>query len=228
MNAFKTTVFDCLSSTQDYLRARPDDKDVCVIAKRQKSGKGTKGRSFSSEKGGVYLSFRKTYANLQAKDAFQVMASAAVAVCKTVESYGVTPKIKWANDVFVNGKKICGILIENRLSGGFVESALVGVGLNVNNALPTELQDTAITLSALVGETPVEEVTERLLSYLCAPFDFTDYENRLGFVGEEVGLFFDGSTQKAIFLGVDRRGNLRAQIDGEEKTFSAVELRITK
>ena len=228
MNGVTTVLFDCLDSTQDYLRARPDEKEVCVLAKRQESGKGTKGRSFSSETGGVYLSLRKTYDGLQAKDAFQVMAAAAVAVCKTLESYGVDPKIKWANDVFLHGKKICGILIENRLSGGLLESALIGVGLNVNNILPAELQDTAITLAECIGETPVEEVAGRLLSYLYAPFDFADYEKRLGFVGEEVGLCFDGKTEKATFLGVDKRGNLRVRINGKETVFSSVEVRIRK
>ena len=228
MNAVKTTVFDVLPSTQDYLRALGGDEDFCVVAKAQEKGRGTKNRTFSSERGGVYLSLRKRFDGLQAKDAFFVMSSVAVAVCKTLESYGVTPKIKWANDVFVEDKKICGILIENRLSGGFVKSALIGVGLNVNNPLPEELQDTAITLKSLVGERSTDEVTERLLQYLYAPFSFAEYESRLGFVGEEVELSFGEESKTAVFLGVDKTGNLRAQIGGERKTFSAVEVRLRK
>ena len=56
------------------------------------------------------------------------------------------PKIKWANDVFVANKKICGILIENIFSGNKISSSLIGVGLNVNNDLPEELNEIATTM----------------------------------------------------------------------------------
>ncbi len=87
----KVKKYGCISSTQEYAE------------KMKPYGKGTKGRSFSSEKGGVYLSVLRFYENLPAKDAFLIMAGTCAAVCKTLESGGLQPKIKWPNDVFVGG-----------------------------------------------------------------------------------------------------------------------------
>lgn len=70
------------------------------------------------------------------------MANASVAVCRTLENYGLTAEIKWPNDVYVQGKKICGILIENVFSGDRISSSVVGIGVNVNNSLPEELKNT--------------------------------------------------------------------------------------
>lgn len=92
-------------------------EDLVVTAVRQTGGMGTKGRSFASEAGGVYLTRLTFYKNFPASDAFKIMAGASVAVCRTVEKFGLVPCIKWPNDVYVADKKICGILIENTFSG---------------------------------------------------------------------------------------------------------------
>ena len=144
---WKIEYFTEIDSTNEYAKTkRAARQNRIAVAESQSGGKGTKGRSFSSGKGGVYLSMLTFYKEFPAKNAFQIMASTAVAVAKTLEAFGLKPVIKWANDIFVDGKKICGILIENTFSGAYVDNAVIGVGLNVSNELPAELNDIAITM----------------------------------------------------------------------------------
>ena len=103
-NTPKRVHFERIASTQDYAKEqRANKQDLIVTADVQTGGKGTKGRSFESGKGGVYLSKLSFYQNFPAQDAFQIMAGAASAVCETLQGLGLAPVIKWPNDIFVNG-----------------------------------------------------------------------------------------------------------------------------
>ena len=139
-------------STNEYIkRYLNSGENRIVVAQKQTGGKGTKGRSFLSGEGGVYLSALTFYRDFSAKDAFLIMAHAAVAVCKTAEAFGFSPQIKWANDVYLSGKKLAGILVENALDGGRVKSSVIGIGLNVCNDLG-ELSKIAVSLSEVAGK----------------------------------------------------------------------------
>ncbi len=216
------------SSTNDYAKARMGEKrNIVVTAKRQSKGRGTKGRTFSSETGGVYLSFLRFYEHFPASRAFEIMIGAAVAVCETVASYGVEPQIKWPNDVWVQGKKLCGILIENTLSGRDIAASIVGVGLNVNNELPEELLQTATTLQQEKGAPfSVSEVTERLIAALRQPWGIEDYRKYLGYMGECATLIFGDERIPATLLRVTDEGKLVAEIDGTERELSSAEVSI--
>ena len=164
----KIELLDEVDSTVDYVRRYLNGgEDVIVCAKRQTGGKGTKGRSFLSMEGGVYFTSLRFLSQFPGSDAFHLMQHAAVAVCRTVESYGVKAVIKWPNDVFVNGKKIAGILIENVFSGNSIQSSIVGIGLNVTNDL-SGLEGVAVNLSEAAGRIlAVEEVRDRLIENFC-------------------------------------------------------------
>jgi BirA family biotin operon repressor/biotin-[acetyl-CoA-carboxylase] ligase len=178
-----------------------------------------------SEKGGVYLSKLTFFDNYLAKDAFLIMAGAAVAVCKTLAFFNLRAQIKWANDIFVNGKKICGILIENTFSGKNVASSVVGIGLNVCNRLPKELSLIATSMHAESSKVcSVEEVEERLLANLTETGIENKYETYLGFMGEEVTLILGEERILATLLFVDERGNLVARTAEGEKRFSSAEV----
>jgi len=230
MNGYKIERFNEIDSTNTYIKSkREQQENLIVTAKTQTGGRGTKGRSFSSAQGGVYLSKLDFYQNFPAKDSFLIMARAAVSVCKTLEEFGVQPKIKWANDVFVNKKKICGILIENVFSGNQLSSSVVGVGVNVCNILPSELQEIATSLKEVTGKTydPLQ-VEERLIFHLCEPYNMDEYRKYIGFLGEEVTLIFGEVSKKATLLFVENDGALWVQTqDGKEKFYAAeVSLRI--
>ncbi len=215
-----------VGSTNDYAKARRGEGvPFTVVARRQTGGRGTKGRSFSSEEGGAYLSKLSFYESFPAKDAFQIMIGAAVAVCETVKEYGVTPVIKWPNDIFVNGKKICGILIENTFSGQWIASSVVGIGLNVCNCLPEALREIGTTLKEECGkEVCLEEVIEKLLLELSLPRSVEEYRAYLGYVGERISLLIGDKRVPATLLCVDEQGRLCVEIEGEKAVFSAAEV----
>ena len=222
--------FDCIPSTQDFLREKRAPRENAVaVARSQSGGKGTKGRSFESKEGGLWMSILLFHEGVAAQDGFLMMARSAVAVCKTLESYGLQPKIKWANDVLVGGKKICGVLTENVCKGSFIDSTLFGIGLNINNALGEELQEIATTMRAQSGvEYDLQEVEERLLGYFFAPFAFAEYAERLAFLGKEVVFCVGEETFLATLVGVTERGELLLEKDGQKQRYAYGEISLAK
>lgn len=216
-----------VSSTNDYIRKYlKDGQDIIVCAARQSGGKGTKGRSFSSEIGGVYLTMLKFYEDLPASQAFRVMAHAAVSVCRTVESFGAKPEIKWANDVFVSGRKICGILIENILEESRVRASIVGIGLNVSNDL-SGLEERAISLSQEVQPCPETKIVrDRLIECLEQSYDFKEYRSYIKFLGKNITVFEGGREFQATAREILSDGRLKIEQDGKMRVLSAAEISI--
>jgi BirA family biotin operon repressor/biotin-[acetyl-CoA-carboxylase] ligase len=222
----KIVRFESIDSTSNYAKdLRENGEDVVVWAEMQTGGRGTKGRSFSSGKGGVYLSALRFYENFPASQAFQIMQNAAAAVCETLVSFGITPQIKWPNDIYVNGKKICGILIENTFSGANVSSSVVGIGINVYNALEEELADIATTMLQETGKRfSVEKVGETLIEKLFEKDIYKRYVSYVGWLGQEVSLLVGENVVRAKLISVDEQGNLHAETDGEVRRYAAAEI----
>lgn len=224
----KIEILDEVDSTNSYIRRYlSSGEDRIVVAKRQTGGKGTKGRSFLSNEGGVYLSALRFFSRFPARDAFRIMQHAAVAVCRTVESYGVKAQIKWSNDVLVNGKKIAGILIENGFSGSNLVNSVVGIGLNVQNDLG-ELSDIAVNLNDAAGrELPFGEVRDRLIRNFCD----TDWVQSEKIYRERVLLGKITVTEREnSYLATARRvlddGRLEIECEGEVRALSAAEISV--
>lgn len=227
-NGIQRICFAEIPSTNDYAKQkRAEKKPLIVTALSQSKGRGTKGRSFVSNQGGVYLSLLRFYEDFSAKEGFKIMASTAAAVCKTLRHFGLNPVIKWANDVFVDDKKICGILIENTFSGEFVHSSVVGVGLNVNGVFDGELKEIATSMQACAGKSfSVAEVTEKLIEELLNGAKMQEYLTYIGYMGREVTLILGEEKVRAKLLSVDEEGGLWAEIDGEEKRLTSAEVSI--
>lgn len=201
-------------------------ESVIVCAERQTCGRGTKGRSFLSEQGGVYLSALTFYRDLPASRAFEIMAHAAVAVCKTAEDLGLSPEIKWANDVLLGGRKLAGILTENILSENRVKASVVGIGLNVNNDV-SPLGGVACSLSEY-GNFSVPAVRDRLIFHYTEESSFGEYLSRLKFLGERIVIEQNGKTFPAIARAVREDGRLEADCGGKICLFSAAEIKLRR
>lgn len=231
---YKRERFQSLPSTNDYLKNKraemlageiPVRENYIVVAEEQTGGRGTKGREFLSAKGGVYLSALTFYEDLKAKDAFTLMANAAVAVCETLRYYGLNPVIKWANDIYVNDKKICGILIENVFSGDYVASSVVGIGLNVINPLDVSIKDIATSMRRVTGEDyDVEEVESRLISELLIKRTMQEYLSYVGYMGRTVALLIGDEQVRGKLVSVDEEGGLIVSIDGEQRRLTSAEV----
>ena len=227
-NRYEVYHFSSIASTNDFAKTLiPTRQNAIIYADEQFGGRGTKGRSFSSNKGGVYATKLNFYQNYHTKNAFEIMAKTAVAVCKTLEDYGLTACIKWPNDVYVSDKKICGILIENAFSGNQISYSIVGVGLNVCNHLPAELSEIAATMSSFMPVSPsVDEVRQTLFTHWEADFSMQDYLSRVGYLGQECTLLAGEQSHRAVLLSVDEEGGLHAMVGGEEKRFTSAEISI--
>lgn len=212
----KTTIFDTLPSTNDYCETREFGEDTTIIAREQTGGKGTKGRSFSSPRGGVYLSLVRYYP-CKAENSFSLMIASCMAVVKTLELYGVRADVKWPNDVFLNGKKICGILIKNSFEGENVKKSITGIGVNVNNDIPKDLADIAINLKSVVGEVDIDEFYKRLIENLYADYSVDEYRLRNIVLGKEITVIKNGESRKAVAEDVAADGSL--VLKGGERLF---------
>lgn len=196
-------------STNEYLKRLNGEEDTIVTALRQTAGKGTKGRSFSSADGGLYLSVMRFYESFPAANAFEIMINSCVAVCKTVEGFGIKPVIRWANDVLVNGRKICGTLIENTFAGANIRRSIVGMGINVNNELPPELRQIAVSMCEILGKRiSLQTVKQALIANLQKSFTINDYKKYIDWFGKEVALHTDKESYTATALDVTADGRL--------------------
>lgn len=209
-------IFDTLPSTNDYCETREFGEDTAIIAREQTGGKGTKGRSFSSPRGGVYLSLVRYYP-CKAENSFSLMIASCMAVVKTLELYGVSAGVKWPNDVFLNGKKICGILIKNSFEGENVKKSITGIGVNVNNDIPKDLADIAINLKSVVGEVDLAEFYKRLIGNLYADYSVDEYRSRNIVLGKEITVIKNGESRKAVAEDVAADGSL--VLKGGERLF---------
>lgn len=212
----KTTIFDTLPSTNDYCETHEFGEDTAIIAREQTGGKGTKGRSFSSPRGGVYLSLVRYYP-CKAENSFSLMIASCMAVVKTLELYGVSAGVKWPNDVFLNGKKICGILIKNSFEGENVKKSITGIGVNVNNDIHKDLADIAINLKSVVGEVDIDEFYKRLIENLYADYSVDEYRSRNIVLGKEITVIKNGESRKAVAEDIAADGSLI--LKGGERLF---------
>lgn len=151
---------DCIDSTNAELRRNIDSIDnLSVLAtKEQTAGRGQgchtwyaspgKNLTFSimlkSEMGSVFA--------ICASDALLLTCVASLSVRAYLADKGISARIKWPNDIWVEDKKICGMLIENRLDGSHIKESIIGIGLNINETHWPEELPNPISLSELSHE----------------------------------------------------------------------------
>ena len=188
--------------------------EMVVVADYQTAGKGCGSNSWEAERGqNLLFSVMIHPKSLQAKNQFIITQVISVALCKTLEKYVEQATIKWPNDIYVGDKKICGVLIENRLQGRMIKDTIIGIGLNVNQ---TEFKSDApnpVSLKQLIGkDTDREEVLntfiEQLNETVKSATIIADYKARL-YRREGKHLFMTKNTTfKASIVDVKDDGRL--------------------
>lgn len=134
-----------VDSTNSFLMNSPQLNGTVVLAERQTSGRGKQGAAWESPEGGLWFSFiiRK-----KIKKPYFMVPLVSVAVTDVLERNGIASSIKWPNDILIDGRKVCGILIENDYS---VSKLVTGIGINVNNEIPAELKGSAVSVKEAIG-----------------------------------------------------------------------------
>ncbi len=175
-----------------------------VIAEEQHSGRGRMGKSFSSPKGGLYMSVILR-PKLQMQDMMAVTACTASAVCLALLDLGILPSIKWVNDLFLNGRKICGILCEGsfQMENGLLDYLVAGIGINLHPIHSPELQnivtdivtETGICLTRVETAAAVLYHLESLLQTLSDRTFMEIYRKHSCTLGQRVQVILDGQPE---------------------------------
>lgn len=213
---------DVVDSTSRYLRDEADNlwvdgKDfVAVTATHQTAGRGQRGNAWQSQSGkNLLLSILlRPGCALEVSGQFLLSQAVALSIHSAMECYGVETRLKWPNDVYAGNRKLGGILVELDYSGAFVEQAIVGIGLNVNQAEFPPMDRVPVSMKMLLGrDIPVEDV---LHDVLCL---FNRYYNELRWGSKET----ISSEYRELLLGlgeqrefIDSAGSFTATIEGVE------------
>lgn len=147
--------------------------NLALIAGIQTQGRGRYGRRWSSPRGGLWFSLLHDLKIDPSLLPFVGLAMA-ISVVECLKDFGIEAKIKWPNDVIVNDRKICGILIDSKILKNKTSHIIAGVGINVNfssNILPVELKDKTITLFDILGYkidliSLLDALTEKYYAYM--------------------------------------------------------------
>ena len=150
-----------------------------VTAREQTGGKGTNGRSFFSPgKTGFYMSV--ILRNVKQDRLLDVTPMAAVAVSRTLDKiFGVKTRIKWVNDVYLDGKKVCGILTKAQSKNGKTDFIVVGIGINLfapEGGFPDDIKNTAGFVSRKCDEALRQKTIEEIAALLCSYAERLDDE----------------------------------------------------
>lgn len=194
-----------------------------VVADYQTQGRGRFQRRWITQPGAALafsLILRPTPNEMPYLGRFSPLG--AVAVCQALtECLGLTPEIKWPNDILLNGDKVAGILVENSWRGDALLAVVIGIGLNVNSAAvpnASELMFPATSLESVMG-LPVErwpllhDILASLLNWrdrLTSPEFHQTWEKRLAYKSQWVRISGSlGPDQFGQVIGIDPDGSLR-------------------
>ena len=235
-------VYDEIDSTNTEAKRRLYSSDVkdftVIVSDMQKGGRGRTGKSFASPKGsGVYFSII-----LHPKDFYDfsyfdlTTVKAAVAVAEGIkEATGKEAEIKWVNDLFINGRKICGILSE--LDADFesrsVKSVIVGIGINVNEPKDDSFKD----LKDIAGYIGTDVIRNEILSSILNAFyennyvkkdkEIIEYYKKHSLViGKDLTFELNGKKYTAKGFDINDKGNLIVDTGEKKITLSSGEVSI--
>ena len=235
-------VLEKTTSTNTIIRQRADKspEGLVVVAEEQSEGRGRLGRSFFSPGGtGLYISLLLR-PEIEPSEAVMITTAAAVAVCEALEKVGAdTPQIKWVNDVFVKGKKVCGILTEASFNpeSRKLQYAVLGVGINMyepEGGFPDEIKNIAGSVFSETRENLRDMVTAYFLNsfmeyyYKLSQKEFLKkYTERCFVLGKEINVICGDCVRGAKALSLDESLGLNVEYDnGEKAVLSSGEISI--
>jgi BirA family biotin operon repressor/biotin-[acetyl-CoA-carboxylase] ligase len=231
-------VFKTVSSTNTVLKNAAEageSEGKVIIAEEQTGGRGRMGREFYSPPDtGIYMSIllRPT---VTAMESLFITTAAAVAVARAIETVaGCTASIKWVNDIYCYGKKVCGILTEGALDleNGKLKYAVLGIGINVippKEDFPDELKKiaTAIFKDNDYTADGKSRLAAQVLNHFWSYYEsleqrkfMEEYRRRSFILGKEINIIAGDVTKKAIALGID--DECRLIVREEDETITAL------
>ena len=234
-NKFNITVLEKTESTNLLLKSMAlngAEEGSVVVAGEQTAGIGRMGRSFFSPGNtGIYISILLK-PDINPGKSVLITTAAAVAVCRALEKNGVTNTgIKWVNDIYIDGKKICGILTQGSIDprSNKLNFAILGIGINVyrpENDFPDEIKN----IADAVFKEKKENIRNRLIADILSAFydiysdlsktAFIDeYISKSIVIGKNVDVITASQVKTATVLGIDKNCKLHIQYDDGTESF---------
>jgi len=222
--------FDTLNSTNDYsiflLKEKGDKlKNFTVIwALNQTNGRGQKGNKWISESG-KNLTFSIIYfpkSEITPLSQFILNQIVSLGIIEFLNFYleSKRVKIKWPNDIYVDNKKIAGILIENQIYGNKIKSSIIGIGININQIKFSNELASATSLKQLTNNdfnieneifillSKLEKRFQQLINYEYDTIKM-DYLNNLLYLGEKRQFYYKDELITGKINGIDKYGKLQ-------------------
>ena len=212
--------YPSLTSTMDVAKREAKQgatEGTVIIADEQTEGKGRMKRLWLSPRGSIALSVI-LYPDLAYLPYLVMLAS--LAVVHSIETVtGLKTQVKWPNDVLINSKKVCGILVESEVRRNIVSYAVVGIGVNVNLRVADfpEILPIATSLSDELGRdvSRLEVIRQLLVEmerlYLALPAGgsiYEEWQGRLVNLGKRVSVTWGATTYEGIAESVAKDGSL--------------------
>lgn len=237
-------VLDKVTSTNDYLKVllsniKPLPEATAIMANHQIQGRGQRGNSFMSFPGEMLMiSFVLYPEDLSIAQSFNLNMMACLGIRQWASEWLPEVQIKWPNDIYVNNRKLGGVLIENQLSGNRIRSCIIGIGINIKQqTFPSDLQDKVTSFCIEKPTIRPQPLPQYGLSLLCAilglyeTIDLQDttkllnaYNSGLFRKGVPAPYEIQGETYIGVIQGVNRTGKLRISIDNQERLFDLKEI----
>lgn len=237
-------VYKTLDSTNKEAKIQAISQETLgsvIISNEQTQGRGRFGRNYYSPADtGLYMSFILKPEALNLAHPTTITAYTAWRVCEAIETLsGLSPSIKWVNDIYLNGKKVAGILTEAiaDFETRNISTLIVGIGINVTTKqkmFPREIQNIAGSLypsgnSTITRNQLAAEIINRMLETAIPKDDIIleQYKKRLFMLNQEITVFQGKNQYKAKAIDLNNRGNLIVQNEqGETQELSSGEISI--
>lgn len=213
--------FDAVDSTNRIARrlaAQGAPDGTVVVAGHQSAGRGRLDRQWFAPPGSSILCSVVLYPAVEPERLFRLTMAASVAVVDALQAAaGIAAGIKWPNDIYAAGKKLCGILTEIDCGDGAVRSAIVGIGLNVNwSPRGTALDGQATSVADLAGRhIHLEIILLELLRQLDGRYNrladsglVTDWQSRCVHLGKTVRVVSGSDVVQGVARGITQTGSL--------------------
>lgn len=225
----KIIQIECVDSTNNYvanlLSEGKIEHGTVILADEQTNGRGQRGAKWDSKAGEnlIFSMFIDT-AILSVKDQFVLTQIISVAVTNLISKFGIEANIKWPNDIYIKGKKIGGILIENQIKGSFLNGSIVGIGLNINQIEFINLNATSLKLEK--GDfIPIQSVVFSLINEINVGWDLIKtnqfekindlYLSKLWLLNKEADFTDQSGEFRGCIKGVSPTGFLIMQKEDE-------------
>lgn len=218
-------VEEVVSTNTEVKKLYPDlNREFLFVAPRQISGRGRLDRVFVSGYGGVYMTLCYKPTKMFVADSLKAVLLTGLAVAKVLKKYTDDVVIKWPNDVFVCGKKICGILLESVVTENMTEAIFLGIGVNITNEIPLELQNKVTSLKLEnIPTFPREQYICEIITLLYEMLELYQNEGFAPFIKEycdlsmsinhNVTINCNGVIKKGFGVGLSEEGYLLLECD---------------